>query len=214
MANINVYVKANANAEVTKPEVFLKDIAKIYTADSQTAAKIKAIKVFTFPAGGQKERKQKRQVISILKVVEMMEAACPGITVNSLGETAVLIEWIKVRKQPQPLRWIKIAIAGGISFFGTAFTIMAFHNDISVNKVFAKIYELVMGQPSNGYTVLEISYSIGLGLGIILFFNHVGGRRITKDPTPIEVAMKNYEDDVNQSLVNTSDRKGETIDVP
>ena len=71
---------------------------------------------------------------------------------------------------------------------------------------------MVMDEPSDGITILEISYSIGLASGIILFFNHIGGRRITKDPTPIEVEMRIYEDQVNNALVETADREGETID--
>ena len=69
-----------------------------------------------------------------------------------------------------------------------------------------------MGYPSDGYGILEVFYSIGLAAGIIIFFNHVGGRRITKDPTPIEVEMRIYENDVNKALIETADREGETID--
>ena len=90
---------------------------------------------------------------------------------------------------------------------------MAFHNDIGISDVFIRVYEMVMDEPSDGITILEISYSIGLASGIILFFNHIGGRRITKDPTPIELEMRIYEDQVNNALVETADREGETIDV-
>ena len=90
---------------------------------------------------------------------------------------------------------------------------MAFHNDISINKIFESVYELVMGYPSDGYSILEVSYSIGMAVGIIVFFNHVGGRRLTKDPTPIEVEMKIYETDVNKALIETADREDKTIDV-
>ena len=90
---------------------------------------------------------------------------------------------------------------------------MAFHNDIGISDVFIRVYEMVMDEPSDGITILEISYSIGLASGIILFFNHIGGRRITKDPTPIEVEMRIYEAQVNNALVETADREGETIDV-
>ncbi|MDR2888579.1 MAG: stage V sporulation protein AA [Lachnospiraceae bacterium] len=208
MSNLNVYLKAEQNVEVKTAEVYLKDIAKIYASDSHMVNKIKAVKIYTFYAGG-----PKRQVISILKIIELIEAACPQVTINSLGEADVLLEWIKVRKHKQPLQFIKIFTAGAVSFFGTAFTIMAFHNDISINNIFRKFYEMVMGQPADGYTILEISYSVGLALGIIVFFNHIGGRRITKDPTPIEVAMRHYEDDVNKALIATADREGGSIDV-
>ena len=89
---------------------------------------------------------------------------------------------------------------------------MAYHNDIGINQLFETIYEQVMGYPSSGYSILEISYSIGLAAGIIIFFNHVGGRRITKDPTPIEVEMRIYEGDVNKALIETADREGNTLD--
>lgn len=46
---------------------------------------------------------------------------------------------------------------------------MAFHNDIGIDGVFALVYELVMGQETNHYTILEFFYSLGLALGIILF---------------------------------------------
>ena len=52
-----------------------------------------------------------------------------------------------------------------------------------------------------------------MAVGIIVFFNHVGGRRLTKDPTPIEVEMKIYETDVNKALIETADREDKTIDV-
>lgn len=97
-------------------------------------------------------------------------------------------------------------------FFGTGFTIIAFHNDVGINEVFTEIYKIAMGREPGGLNVLEVAYSLGLALGIIVFFNHIGGRRITKDPTPIEVSMRNYEEDVNKALVNTAGREGKEVD--
>ena len=66
---------------------------------------------------------------------------------------------------------------------------------------------MVMNAEPGGVNTLEVSYSVGLSVGIILFFNHIGGRRITKDPTPLEVAMRNYEEDVNRALIELADRE-------
>lgn len=156
---------------------------------------------------------EKRCVISILKIIELIEEACPNVTVESLGETEVLIERIKVdthKGWQQALKAFFIAI---ISFCGTAFTIMAYHNDIGIADVFTRIHTIVMGSEPAGVSALEVAYSVGLSLGIIVFFNHVGGRRLTKDPTPIEVEMRKYETDVNNALVDTAEREGKTIDV-
>lgn len=203
-----IYLKVEQNVEMQTPEVCVKDIATLTCTDTHVLAKAKSLKLWTFQEG-----KSKRQVISVLKVIEEIEKACPGVSVENLGETDVLLEWISVDRHKGFVQWCKLAFVSLISFFGTAFTIMAFHNDIGINEVFSKIYEMVMGFRGDGYGILELSYSIGLAVGIIVFFNHIGGRRITKDPTPIEVEMRIYEEDVNKALIATADREGKTIDV-
>ncbi|MCM1253537.1 MAG: stage V sporulation protein AA [Clostridium sp.] len=206
--NITLYIKAQQNVELQSEDVYVKDIGKMTCTDEQTLAKIKTIKLHHF-----KKDETKRTVISILKVIEEIEKSFPNVSVESLGETDILIEQINVNKHKGPVQTAKIIFVSLIAFFGTAFTIMAFHNDIGINQVFSKVYQMVMGQISDGYGILELSYSIGLAVGIILFFNHIGGRRITKDPTPIEVEMRVYETDVNKALIETADREGKSIDV-
>ncbi len=208
MANLVLYLKAEQNAEVMEEHVCVKDIASLYCADKSVCAKVKSLKIHQFH-----EKEKKRQVISILKVIELIEKECPNVSVENIGENATLIELINVNKHKGPVQWLKMIFVAAISFFGTGFTIMAFHNDIGINEIFSKVYEQVMGYSTDGYSILEVSYSIGLAAGIILFFNHIGGRRITKDPTPIEVEMRVYETDVNKALIETADREGKTIDV-
>ena len=208
MANETVYLKAERNTEVQKEEVFLKDVAKIRCVDSHIEAKVKSIKIHSFSKG-----KEKKCVISILKIISMIEEICPGVDIENLGETDILVEMVNVNRHKGWQQGIKIVIVALVSFFGTAFTIMAYHVDVQIRDVFGMIYQMVMGKESTGVTIMEISYSIGLAAGIILFFNHVGGRRITKDPTPIEVAMRKYEEDVDMALIATADREGKTIGV-
>ena len=49
--------------------------------------------------------------------------------------------------------------------------------------------------------------------GILIFFNHFGKKRFTVDPTPMEVQMRLYENDIQTTLVEDYARKGEEIDV-
>lgn len=203
-----IYIKAEQNVEMQSEDVYVKDIAKLACSDEQVLAKVKAIKLHHFKKG-----ESKRQVISLLRVIEEIDKVCPGADVQSIGEAAVMVELINVDKHKGPMQTAKLVFVALVSFFGTSFTIMAFHNDIGINDVFTKIYEMVMGRQGDGYGILELAYSIGLAIGIIVFFNHIGGRRITKDPTPIEVEMRIYEEDVNKALIETADREGKTIDV-
>ena len=40
------------------------------------------------------------------------------------------------------------------------------------------LYRLVMGQEANGPSILSLTYSIGLLVGVIVFFNHAAQKRI------------------------------------
>lgn len=207
MAQVTVYVKAERNTEMRVDEVFLKDIASVYCEDKAVLAKVRAIKLHTF-----REERKKRFFISMTEVVKLIKEEVPGTEVESIGEPDMMIERVHVEKKKGIVEAFKILLVSLVCFFGASFTIMAFHNDIGIVDVFAKYYELVMGKQSNGFSVLEVSYSIGLAGGIMLFFNHIGGRRLTKDPTPIEVEMAIYEEDVEKALIKTADREGMEAD--
>ena len=55
--------------------------------------------------------------------------------------------------------------------------------------------------------MLEISYSLGIGLGVVFFFNHFGKRKLTEDPTPMEVEMRSYEDQVDTTIIEQENRR-------
>ena len=203
-----LYLKLERNVEIEKEDVQLSDLGKLVCANKDILAHAKAMKIYKF-----RDTKPLRQVVSVMKIIESLQKLYPELTVENLGETDIIMERVRVKREKGPAQWLKIAFVCLICFFGTAFTIMAFHNDIGINKVFMKVYEMIAGEASDGFTILEVAYAIGLAIGIIVFFNHIGGRRITKDPTPIEVEMRIYEDDVNNALVETADREGKTIDV-
>ena len=207
MANVDVYLKCDRNAEVQAEDVFMTDIGSLQCADTAVAAKLKALKVYHFV-----KSESKRCVISSLKIVELMENTCPNISVQIVGEPDVLVEWVSVDRHKGWQQWLKAALVCLVSFFGTAFTIMAYHNDVGINEIFTEVYKMVMNREPQGLNTLEVSYSIGLAAGIIIFFNHIGGRRLTKDPTPIEVAMRNYEEDVDKALIATAEREGREKD--
>lgn len=207
MAQVTVYVKAERNTQMQTDDVFLKDIASLYCEDKAVLAKVKAIKLHTFH-----EKEKRRFFISMTEVVKLIKDTVSGAEVESIGEPDMMIERVYVEKKKGTVEALKILFVSLVCFFGASFTIMAFHNDIGIVDVFAKYYELVMGEESNGFTILEISYSIGLALGITVFFNHIGGRRITKDPTPIEVEMSVYEEDVEKALIKMADREGLEVD--
>lgn len=202
-----VYLKCSLDVEVQCEDVFLKDVASVECEDAVVLAKCRAIKVYRFKG------EQKRVVVSSLKLIQLICKECPGVLVQSVGETDVLVEKVQVKKEKGFKVWSKIVVVSLVCFFGTASTLVAYNSDVAVRDIFEEVYEVFMDKPPGPVNILEITYSVGLTLGIILFYNHIGRRRITSDPTPIEVSMRNYERDVNQALIETADREGMEEDV-
>ena len=84
---------------------------------------------------------------------------------------------------------------------------MTFNTDVDIHTLFGNLYEMFTGQVSGGFSILEITYSIGIGLGVVLFFNHFGRLKITDDPTPLEVQMHLYGVDVDDTMLEKERRK-------
>lgn len=204
-----LYIKFEKNMAVRTQTVTLGDVADLVCSNQAIVNKLNPVKLFTF----QNIKKgahtcAARQICSVVEVVEKIHETCPNLEIQNVGETDFIVEYSTKDVDPPFLLFLKISVVCLISFFGSVFSIMAFNNDVSTTKLFAQIYEMVTGEASNGFTILELTYSLGLSVGIVAFFNHLGGRRLTKDPTPIEVEMRQYEDDVDTTLIMTAGRNG------
>ncbi|MBE5971473.1 MAG: stage V sporulation protein AA [Lachnoclostridium sp.] len=211
MSSETVYLKIAQTTEVYKPDVYIKDIAEVYCQNRSIEEKIKAIKVTTFQ--NVEKCKAVTYVGSILDLVNQVEAAEKNVQISSMGQADFVIHYRQDAGGILPLQWLKTAAIAAISFCGAAFAIMTFNNDASVTDVFGNIYRLVMGVESDGVTVLEFSYSLGVSLGILVFFNHFASWKLTVDPTPIEVEMRLYEENVGKTLIQNHGRKERGIDV-
>jgi stage V sporulation protein AA len=63
------------------------------------------------------------------------------------------------------------------------------------------LYTIITGVKEPKPFLFQIPYSIGLGLGMILFFNHVFQKRINEEPSPLEVEMFNYQQDLDNYVI-------------
>lgn len=208
MADKTIYVKMDARIKLRADVIRIGDLGKIYCEEETVANKIKTISIHRF-----QKSDNARCVIGVLKVIELIHQEYPEYQVDIVGQTETIAEQITGKSKPAWAEYLKIAFVSALCFFGTMYTIMSYHNEINLVDMFDDVYMMVTGLQSDGFTALEVSYSLGLSLGIILFYNHIGKRKLTPDPSPVEVEMRTYEDDVNTSLVEMANREEKTIDV-
>lgn len=206
-----VYIKADRNVEVTKPDVTLGDVLTMECSNPSVVPKLNTLKLLKFHHTDKKS--QNRVAVSILKVIEIIHEHFPNMDIQNLGEQDFIVTYEQQQTAGGLAHALKAASVIVITFIGAAFSIMAFNNDVDTVKLFSQIYKLVTGQKSNGFTILELTYCIGLIIGILIFFNHFGKKKFTVDPTPMEVEMRLYENDIQTTLIETYSRKGKEQDV-
>ena len=202
---ITVFLQFDQSVLVKKQSVKLSDVATVYATDPAIKQKVGAIELYCFP-----KKEKEKQVFSVMKVVQLVGAAYPELEVNPVGEPDFIVEYMpeKPKKFPKLREWSKVLFVSLAVFFGSAFTIVTFNKDSSVEEIFPMIYRLTEGAERSGPGELEIAYSIGLPLGIILFFNHFMRKKIDSDPTPLQVQMRQYEKDVNSTIIENATREG------
>lgn len=209
-----IYLKADRNIEVTKRDVTIGDVMKIECTNPTVSVRVRSMRLLKFPDGSGEGTQQKNRVaVSILKVIACIHEVYPKVEIQNMGETDFIVTYENQKTTGGFGHALKAVAVVLISFTGAAFSIMTFNNDVNVKKVFSQIYELTTGMKSDGFTVIELTYSIGIVIGILVFFNHFGKKRFTVDPTPIEVEMRLYENDLQTTLIEDYSRKEQELDV-
>ena len=165
----SIYLKLNRDIKTKEERINIGKLASITGSNHEVLAKVKSLTVCYL-----QPKIQKREIISVAKVIEVMLKEYPKLQVQSIGEMECIVEYIGDKKKSKVIDVLKIAFVSAIAFFGAGFAIMTFNEDVSVGKVFEKIHFLVYQVPKEGYGILEFTYSLGLAAGIIIFYYHIG----------------------------------------
>lgn len=200
-----LYIQTEKNVEVQSPEIYLQDVAKLTCKDSKVLNRNTVRKVFSIPNG-----EPGRYVVSAVDLVHAIAKEEPNVDITHIGEANLVVTYEKAKHQQKWYSWLKTLLVCVLTFFGGAFSIMTFNTDVDTANLFSKIYTQFTGEIATGPTILEFTYSVGIGIGVVFFFNHFGKGKLTQDPTPVEVQMRLYEDDVNKTLIADKNRSKKT----
>ena len=196
-----LYIQIDQNVEVHHPHIYLQDIVRLSCSNTKLLNRLRVMPVTNLDPD-----KPGRYVLSSMDLIKDIQQKEPEVDITTIGESTFIITYQKEGSVNIILRWCKVIFVCLATFFGAGFSIMTFNNDVDVPALFGQIYTQVTGQEANGFSVLEISYSIGIGLGVLFFFNHFGRMKLTDDPTPMQVQMRLYEDDVNTTVIEDASR--------
>ncbi|QQK80909.1 stage V sporulation protein AA [Salicibibacter cibi] len=188
-----IYIRLHPRIKV-KPDqsVYLQDIAQ-YILPSNEPGELLETPIYTIS-----ENDERVATIDSLQVIRFIKKMFPEMDVESLGENHTILEIMSSSKSPT---FMRVGFVWLLLFFGSGLAIMHFHEDVNMAAVHQKMYFMLTGQEDEHPLILQIPYSLGIGLGMILFFNRVFKKKFNEEPSPLEVEMFNYQQNIDEYTV-------------
>ena len=137
-------------------------------------------------------------VIDVMHVIKVIQIELRDLEIQVVGPAQTIVEVQFPKKKLAPVYFVLIWF---LLFIGAALAIMNFHEDVSMREVHQQIYKIVTGIDNPKPLLLQVPYSFGLGIGMVLFFNHLFKKRFNEEPSPLEVEMFNYQQDLDQYVI-------------
>lgn len=187
-----IYIRMRNRVQVKQEEILLlKDIAQIIASETiyQDLVSLEVKRI---------SPKDHIHIIDVMKVIDFITGIYPDHEVQAIGPAQTIVEVIYKKKGMSFPFFILVWI---LLFFGAALTIMNFHEDVSMQSVHRRLYYIMTGKEVEKPLLFQIPYSIGIGVGMILFFNHVFKKRLNEEPSPLEVEMFNYQQSLDQYVI-------------
>ena len=202
---IDIYIKPAKKATISGQQaIYIKDVAEVI-ATADVAEKVNQMCLMDI----QKDKETKKSyLVSVTDIIKKIKKTYPEYTINNVGEMDTLVQYASYKSHDRAwLKWLRVAFVMLVLFIGSATAIMSFHNDGQMPKIFGTYYRIFYGVEQSNPRIISIPYSIGIAVGIFVFYNHFMGKKITDDPTPIEVEMEIYENDVTDTVVEVLNQR-------
>ncbi|RAS79639.1 stage V sporulation protein AA [Priestia endophytica] len=187
-----------------KEKITVGDVAVVFTSKEEKE-KIESLVIYKV-----NEKDQNIIIIDVMRIIQAISREMENMEIQQVGPTQTIVEVVFERKRASLPFFIVVWL---LLFIGAALAIMNFHEDVSMRAVHQRLFFILTGEQDETPLLLQVPYSIGLGLGMILFFNHVFKKRINEEPSPLEVEMFNYQQDLDRYvIINENDESVTHID--
>lgn len=178
-------------------------LTQLIAPDERIDSAIKEIVIHTI-----KPEDSSHIVIDAIDVIQAIHKHFPSYDIQTIGPAQSIIEVVPDKKKRT--RPVFIGFVWILLFIGAALTIMNFHEDVAMGDVHQKIYRMITGDKKEHPLIIQIPYSIGVGVGMVLFFNHLFKKKFNEEPSPLEVEMFNYQQSLDQFVIHQEKKKRES----
>lgn len=178
--------------------IFVKDLISII-AEEKYKGEIEELQ-FEFKEDSVKDS----HLISMLSIIALIKNKFPSLIITVLGEPEILVNFSDVGSKADRFKPLRLTIVTFLLFIGSITAIINFHADVDMRSAHQTLYHLITGIEEERPLLLQIPYSLGIGVGMSVFFNHIFKKRINNEPSPLEVEMYLYQQNMDSFIKDHS----------
>lgn len=179
--------------DINKKEVYLKDIYEVYPENYRTEINDICLRCYD-------DNNLKYDVIHLGEVIEAINKKLPLVRINftKLDDVVILFE----RNKRDSTKLIRVLIVSIVVLMGSIMGIMNFHSDVNMMQSQSRLVDFITNDSKTYLPYFQIPYSLGIGIGVALFFNKFIPTYSRYEPSPLDLRMVSLDKEIKNQLMN------------
>lgn len=191
MEEIYLIPKKTVPFNINNKKIYLKDIYCVYPENQ--GDKISRILLREYS-----NNKSKYDVIHVGEVIEAIKKVDPNRSINFLRTDDVIIYFDNGKKDKT--KYLRVFIVSIIVLMGSIMGIMNFHADVNMDKSQLNMVRSISKNPERYLGYFQIPYSIGIGVGVAIFFNKFIPTYAKDEPSPLDLRISSLNKEIENQL--------------
>lgn len=179
--------------DINKKEVYLKDVYEVYPENYRTEINDICLRCYD-------DNNLKYDVIHLGEVIEAINKKLPLVRINftKLDDVVILFE----RNKRDSTKLIRVLIVSIVVLLGSIMGIMNFHSDVNMMQSQSRLVDFITNDSKTYLPYFQIPYSLGIGIGVALFFNKFIPTYSRYEPSPLDLRMVSLDREIKNQLMN------------
>jgi len=191
LADIYLIAKKLKPFNLNVEKIYIKDIYDIYPKDKELILGDICLREY-------KDNDLKYDVIHLGEIIEKINNKLSQTSIHFLKTEDIVVFFEKYTKDRT--KYIRVAIVSIIVLMGSIMGIMNFHADVNMYESQYKMVEVLTKDAKRYLPYFQIPYSIGIGIGVAMFFNKFIPNYSKHEPSPMELKMVSLNKEIENQL--------------
>lgn len=190
MKDIYLMPKKENMFQISRRKLYLGDIYDIYPSSCEKD--IKDILIRTY------DTDEAYDVIHIGEVINEINKFNKNYNITFLIIDDIIIYFDLQKKDTT--KYLRVFITSIIVFIGSIMGIMNFHADVNMLDSQFNMVSAISNNPRKYLGYFQIAYTIGVGVGVSLFFNKFIPNYSKDEPSPLDIKMSSLNKEMEGYL--------------